>query len=244
MNNFIGEFLTLRGAFEAQRPLGRVRDRRHHPRRGLHALALSEGLLRAGNEQSQRDLPDLNAREAWQFAPLIFLIFWIGIYPKPLLDYINPQTERWSRRCSPRLLQDRARRAAPAGSRRENRDAARRSRAGDDARNGSDETRSPGVDDRAHTRVDDASTDTSDTPHQVDFQAIAASQTVQLIMPEVILTAVRLRGARARRDAPARPQARRRVGQPRGRRLSLVSLGMVYFNVVRGGLVARRASST
>jgi NADH-quinone oxidoreductase subunit M len=38
-------------------------------------------------------LKDLNAREAWQFAPLIFLIFWIGVYPKPLLSYINPQTE-------------------------------------------------------------------------------------------------------------------------------------------------------
>jgi hypothetical protein len=23
---------------------------------------------------------------------LIFLIFWIGVYPKPLLSYINPQT--------------------------------------------------------------------------------------------------------------------------------------------------------
>ena len=27
-----------------------------------------------------------------QFAPLIFLIFWIGVYPKPLLSYIEPQT--------------------------------------------------------------------------------------------------------------------------------------------------------
>ena len=37
-------------------------------------------------------LKDLDRREAWQFAPLIFLIFWIGVYPKPLLSYIEPQT--------------------------------------------------------------------------------------------------------------------------------------------------------
>jgi NADH:ubiquinone oxidoreductase subunit 4 (subunit M) len=42
--------------------------------------------------EANRHLADLNSREAWQFAPLIFLIFWIGIYPKPVLSYIQPQT--------------------------------------------------------------------------------------------------------------------------------------------------------
>jgi NADH-quinone oxidoreductase subunit M len=42
--------------------------------------------------KTNESLKDLDAREFWQFAPLIFLIFWIGVYPKPLLSYIEPQT--------------------------------------------------------------------------------------------------------------------------------------------------------
>jgi NADH-quinone oxidoreductase subunit M len=93
MNNFIGEFLTLRGAFEANVLWG--------------ALATVGIILGAAYmlwlyqrvffgpvaNPANEGLKDLDAREAWQFAPLVFLIFWIGIYPKPLLSYINPQTE-------------------------------------------------------------------------------------------------------------------------------------------------------
>jgi NADH-quinone oxidoreductase subunit M len=93
MNNFIGEFLTLRGAFEAKVIWG--------------ALATVGIILGAAymlwlyqrvffgqvTNPANEKLADLNAREAWQFAPLIFLIFWIGVYPKPLLSFINPQTE-------------------------------------------------------------------------------------------------------------------------------------------------------
>ena len=93
MNNFIGEFLTLRGAFEARVLWG--------------ALATVGIILGAAymlwlyqrvffgpvTNKANEGLKDLDAREAWQFAPLILLIFWIGVYPKPLLSYINPQTE-------------------------------------------------------------------------------------------------------------------------------------------------------
>jgi NADH-quinone oxidoreductase subunit M len=43
--------------------------------------------------EANRSLPDLNRREAWMFAPLIVLIFWIGVYPKPLMSYFSPQTD-------------------------------------------------------------------------------------------------------------------------------------------------------
>jgi NADH-quinone oxidoreductase subunit M len=92
MNNFIGEFLTLAGAFQARVLWG--------------ALATVGIILGAAymlwlyqrvffgqvTNKANESLPDLDAREAWQFAPLIFLIFWIGVYPKPVLSYINPQT--------------------------------------------------------------------------------------------------------------------------------------------------------
>ena len=35
-------------------------------------------------------MPDLKARELWAVGPLIALIVVLGVYPKPVLDIINP----------------------------------------------------------------------------------------------------------------------------------------------------------
>ncbi|HKP12516.1 MAG TPA: NADH-quinone oxidoreductase subunit M, partial [Blastocatellia bacterium] len=92
MNNFVGEFLALAGAFQA-RPLWAVFGAIGVILGAAYMLWLYQRVFfgQTANE-ANRDLPDLNRREAWQFAPLIFLIFWIGIYPKPVLSYIQPQT--------------------------------------------------------------------------------------------------------------------------------------------------------
>ncbi|MFP5263605.1 MAG: NuoM family protein [Blastocatellia bacterium] len=92
MNNFIGEFLTLAGAFQARVAWGALATV------GIilgaaYMLWLYQRLFFGSvTNDANRGLRDLNAREAWQFAPLILLIFWIGIYPRPVLSYINPQT--------------------------------------------------------------------------------------------------------------------------------------------------------
>ncbi|MEK6408357.1 MAG: NADH-quinone oxidoreductase subunit M [Acidobacteriota bacterium] len=91
MNNFIGEFLTIRGAFEAKpawaafAAVGIILG-------AAYMLWLYQRVFFGQVSKANEGLKDLDAREAWQFAPLIFLIFWIGIYPKPLLSYIEPQT--------------------------------------------------------------------------------------------------------------------------------------------------------
>ena len=93
LNNFIGEFLVLRGAFEAHVSWG--------------ALATVGIILGAAymlwlyqrvffgqvTNTANQSLKDLDTRETWQFVPLLILIVWIGVYPKTLLSYINPQTE-------------------------------------------------------------------------------------------------------------------------------------------------------
>jgi NADH-quinone oxidoreductase subunit M len=93
MNNFIGEFLTLRGAFEASVLWGAL---------GTVGIILGAAYMLwlyqrvffgQVTNPANNGLADLDKREAWQFAPIIFLIFWIGVYPKPVLDYINPATE-------------------------------------------------------------------------------------------------------------------------------------------------------
>ena len=39
-------------------------------------------------------MPDLNARELAILAPLVALILWIGMYPKPVLDRMAPAAEQ------------------------------------------------------------------------------------------------------------------------------------------------------
>jgi NADH-quinone oxidoreductase subunit M len=36
---------------------------------------------------------DLNRREAWVIAPIVFVLIALGVYPKPLLDVINPSVK-------------------------------------------------------------------------------------------------------------------------------------------------------
>ena len=93
MNNFQGEFLVLAGAFEA-RVLWGVLGTVGIILGAAYMLWLYQRVFFGQiTNKANEGLKDLNARELWQFAPLIVLIFWIGIYPKPLLSYINPQTE-------------------------------------------------------------------------------------------------------------------------------------------------------
>ena len=37
-----------------------------------------------------KDMPDLRPRELWAVAPLVALIIVLGVYPKPVIDLINP----------------------------------------------------------------------------------------------------------------------------------------------------------
>jgi NADH-quinone oxidoreductase subunit M len=39
-------------------------------------------------------LPDLNLREYACLVPLVLAAFWIGIYPKPFFDYLNPPSKK------------------------------------------------------------------------------------------------------------------------------------------------------
>jgi NADH-quinone oxidoreductase subunit M len=109
MNNFIGEFLVLRGAFEANVYWGAIATVGIILGAAYMLWLYQRVFFGEVTNEHNKGLADLNAREAWQFAPLIFLIFWIGIYPKPLQSYINPQTEAVVTQVNPNYFK-----AAPA----------------------------------------------------------------------------------------------------------------------------------
>ena len=85
-SGFIGEFLTLVGAFKANTwvaflaTTGVILS-------AAYALYLYRRVIFGTLEKrSLRDIADMNAREIVVFAPLVLLVILFGFYPAPLLD--------------------------------------------------------------------------------------------------------------------------------------------------------------
>jgi len=93
MNGFVGEFLVLLGVFQNN---------------GLWAACATSGVIFAAcyilwmfqrvmfqklDNPKNKKLPDMSCREMITVAPLIVLIFWIGLYPKPFLKTFEASVE-------------------------------------------------------------------------------------------------------------------------------------------------------
>jgi NADH-quinone oxidoreductase subunit M len=89
LNGFIGEFMILQAAFLANpvwaywAVLGVVLG-------AAYLLWLYQRVFwgKVTNEENAH-LSDLNARELATLVPLVALCFWIGLYPKPFLEYLH-----------------------------------------------------------------------------------------------------------------------------------------------------------
>ena len=94
LNGFIGEFTILIGAF-------------HHS--WVWALFGALGIVLGAaymlwlyqrvffgelSNEKNKELADLNRREQWTLIPLVFLAFWIGLYPKPFFERMAPTVDR------------------------------------------------------------------------------------------------------------------------------------------------------
>ncbi|HUJ80103.1 MAG TPA: NADH-quinone oxidoreductase subunit M [Nitrospiria bacterium] len=91
-NSFVGEFLVLVGAFlsapvvAALAALGIILA-------AVYLLWMVQRVVWGEARPSLERLPDLSWREAVTLVPLVGLVFWIGLYPGPLLAVMHQSVE-------------------------------------------------------------------------------------------------------------------------------------------------------
>jgi NADH-quinone oxidoreductase subunit M len=99
LNGFIGEYLILKGAFDAHRGLAVV---------GVLGVIFGSIYLLAATrrvlfgpltKRENRELADLSPRETATLVPIVVFIVWIGVAPTPFLEKSQPAIDAIVRRC-------------------------------------------------------------------------------------------------------------------------------------------------
>jgi NADH-quinone oxidoreductase subunit M len=89
LNGFIGEFTILQGVFQANRTWAAVAASGIVLGAAYLLWLYQRTMLGEVTNEKNRRLPDLSLREWVVVAPLLVLIFWIGLYPKPYFDILD-----------------------------------------------------------------------------------------------------------------------------------------------------------
>ena len=94
-NGFVGEFLILLGAFESQLRWWTIIATSGVILSAVYMLWVFQRVMfgELDNPKNQK-LLDLNAREIAIMVPLIVMIFFMGLYPKPFIDKMDPAIKK------------------------------------------------------------------------------------------------------------------------------------------------------
>ncbi|WP_149183097.1 NADH-quinone oxidoreductase subunit M [Streptomyces sp. TRM49041] len=86
---FVSEFLVLVGTF-ARYPVAGIVATVGIVLAALYTLVLYQRTMTGPVKEDVRSMPDLRPRELAVVAPLIALLLFLGVFPKPLTDIVNP----------------------------------------------------------------------------------------------------------------------------------------------------------
>ncbi len=89
MSTFVSEFLVLVGTFTRYKGLAIVATT-GIILAAIYILYLYQRTFQGTVSEKVTKFRDLNVREVFSVAPLIAIIIFLGVYPKPVLDVINP----------------------------------------------------------------------------------------------------------------------------------------------------------
>jgi NADH-quinone oxidoreductase subunit M len=89
LSSFVSEFLVLVGTYTRYQTAAIVATA-GIILAALYILVLYQRTMTGPVTDATRDTRDLDRREIWVVAPLLVVIVALGVYPKPLLDVINP----------------------------------------------------------------------------------------------------------------------------------------------------------
>ena len=94
-NGFISEFLVMVGSFRT-RPIATTISAIGVILAAAYLLwALQRIIYNRLDKPANASLTDLNWREIGLLAPLIFVILWMGVYPKPVLERMEASVDRF-----------------------------------------------------------------------------------------------------------------------------------------------------
>jgi NADH-quinone oxidoreductase subunit M len=93
LSSFVSEFLVLVGTF-ARYPAAGVVATFGIILAALYILLTYQRMMTGPKPQSAQGTPDLSGREALVVAPLIAAIVGLGVFPKVVLDVVNPAVEQ------------------------------------------------------------------------------------------------------------------------------------------------------
>jgi NADH-quinone oxidoreductase subunit M len=93
LSSFVSEFLVLVGTFTRYEEAAVIATG-GIILASLYVLWMYQRTMHGEPNEHTSKLADLTSREAWVVAPLIAVIIALGVFPKPLLDVINPAVER------------------------------------------------------------------------------------------------------------------------------------------------------
>jgi NADH-quinone oxidoreductase subunit M len=93
LNGFVGEYLVLLGTFIAHRWWALVATAGVIIA-ALYLLWAYQRVFHGEPDEENRNFPDLNLTEKLVMVPLLVLIVFLGVYPKPVLDRIEPSVQR------------------------------------------------------------------------------------------------------------------------------------------------------
>jgi len=93
-SGFVGEFLTLLGAFEVNTTIAVLATTGIVLGAAYMLVLYKKVIFGEGTNDDALKMKDINARELGLFVPLVALILWLGIAPGFILDRIAPSVDK------------------------------------------------------------------------------------------------------------------------------------------------------